>query len=325
MEEKPGRDAYLEDMFKRQFGWAQRTLGRGGTHHVDDLNQLNTRIRGPIDEYEPRLDAVEDGDVACFFQNLTGALCAFIEGADLVAGCTAWLTSAPVLDALAKIPRVQLIVQKEDFLRPDGKRQMAGTSWHGELRSRYEKLRGISRYDDIPMVSHQLRRLRLLDDDLRAISAVRCLGESQLEASAGRHAFAPRMHHKFLVRFTENPRPKVAASRFVSFSVLIQAAQAADSCQDADEVPTPAPQADPYGLAPDAVWTGSFNPTATAAHSLENAVVIRSEKIVRRYVQEWAWALQFSEPLDWSTPWTTPEFFADDQLEPHSWPWNQGS
>ena len=34
-------------------------------------------------------------------------------------GCVAWLTSEPILEALARLSAVSIVVQKEDFLRPD--------------------------------------------------------------------------------------------------------------------------------------------------------------------------------------------------------------
>jgi hypothetical protein len=51
------------------------------------------------------------------FRDLEGGLVRQIRGADVVVGCIPWLTSKPVLDALARVPGgVGLVVQKEGFL-----------------------------------------------------------------------------------------------------------------------------------------------------------------------------------------------------------------
>src|SRR5712692_3136819 len=60
-----------------------------------------------------------DGKILVFFKNLEDHLIRFVQEADVVVGCVAWVTSEPILKALAKKKGVSLVVQKEDFLRPD--------------------------------------------------------------------------------------------------------------------------------------------------------------------------------------------------------------
>jgi hypothetical protein len=48
-------------------------------------------------------------------------------------GCVAWLTLIPILKALSKCDNVQIIVQKEDFLRPDLD-QNKNNKWKEDLR-----------------------------------------------------------------------------------------------------------------------------------------------------------------------------------------------
>ena len=52
---------------------------------------------------------------------------------------------------------------------------------------------------------------------------------------------------------------------------------------------------------PHSVWTGSYNITANAELSWENAIYIRSEKIAQAYLNEWCQLMAFSEPLDWES------------------------
>jgi hypothetical protein len=55
-------------------------------------------------------------DVRVYFRSLAAALVSFIEEADAIVGCCAWLTEPNVLDALASRTETSLIVNKEDFL-----------------------------------------------------------------------------------------------------------------------------------------------------------------------------------------------------------------
>jgi phosphatidylserine/phosphatidylglycerophosphate/cardiolipin synthase-like enzyme len=94
------------------------------------------------------------------------------------------------------------------------------------------------------------------------------------------------MHHKFLVachvvsrtekRYGDDPSDFVTAT-----------------------VPVPVPFA---------VWTGSANLTANSVRSLENGLVIDSERIAQAYYDEWAQVAAISEPLDWTSEWVAPEW-----------------
>ena len=57
---------------------------------------------------------------------------------------------------------------------------------------------------------------------------------------------------------------------------------------------------------PHSVWTGSYNITANAELSWENAT-IRSEESPRR-INEWCQLMAFSEPLDWESEYVEPEW-----------------
>ena len=60
-----------------------------------------------------------DGSVEVVFRNIEQRLIDEIRTSKVVMGCVAWLTSGPILDALAEVQGVSIVVQKEDFLRPD--------------------------------------------------------------------------------------------------------------------------------------------------------------------------------------------------------------
>src|SRR5262249_7338846 len=98
----------------------------------------------------------------------------------------AWLTSKAILAALARLQGVSIIVQKEDFLRPDIE---SGPNWARRLRNLYESLPvGLSRFD--------ISRLESMDIcGNSTLHPVRCVGNYNAEKAP---AF-PRSHHKFVV------------------------------------------------------------------------------------------------------------------------------
>lgn len=55
-----------------------------------------------------------------------------------------------------------------------------------------------------------------------------------------------------------------------------------------------------------AVWTGSFNFTVNGTKSLENALYITDEYIVKAYWFEWIFNFIRSESLDWSHEYKNP-------------------
>ncbi len=206
-------------------------------------------------------------EVNVYFRDLESQLVSRIERADLIVGCVAWMTNERILRALAAVKSgVAIVVQKEDFLRPDLGRS---NGWKSRLRSFYESLKNpIGRYEFGGLIGD----LSQCGDP--SVQPVRCVGNHNRDKNP---AF-PRMHHKFLV-----------------------------FCRVYQEI-------DPYfgghffKVAPHEVWTGSFNLTANAARSLENAVVIRDQHIVESYYAEWMQIEALSEPLDWTADWCAPEW-----------------
>jgi hypothetical protein len=103
----------------------------------------------------------------------------------VILGCVAWLTDYEILGALAGITHVSIVVQKEDFLRPDSA---------GMPKSRLRQL-----YDNLPspMLRYSLpggvSGLNYCGDP--SIEAVRCVGNHNRE----RKSAWPRMHNKFLI------------------------------------------------------------------------------------------------------------------------------
>lgn len=193
-----------------------------------------------------------------------------IESADIIVGCVAWLTSKPIIEALAKKTGVSIIVQKEDFLRPDFG---VKSNWKNELRKVYKNLPdSLSRYD-AGLQGTSLFMMSFAGDS--TIEAIRCVGNHNAEKIP---AF-PRSHHKFIVFCKSLENPKSEYGEVIGMNY------------------------EPY-----AVWTGSFNFTHNATMSFENAVVLKEQEIVKAFFKEYAQIAAISEPLDWNSNWTEPEW-----------------
>jgi phosphatidylserine/phosphatidylglycerophosphate/cardiolipin synthase-like enzyme len=131
--------------------------------------------------------ASSEGNTVVYFRHLEKHLIHHIMTAEIVVGCVAWVTHQSILQALAKVPQgVSIIVQKEDFLRPD---LGSNGNWRAELRQRYSQLRSLSFWPDLLDI-----HTTAINGD-QFIDPVRCVGiYNRSNAPA-----APRMHHKFLV------------------------------------------------------------------------------------------------------------------------------
>jgi hypothetical protein len=150
----------------------------------------------PLMDYSIRISQPRFDSIEVVLKNLERRLVKIIGEFqnDAIFGCVAWLTSKPILDALAKCKNVQIIVQKEDFLRPDISTR---GNWKGELRRQYSAIK-------CSMERHQFRHpmgdLSVCCDP--TVDGVRCVGNHNSQKQA---AF-PRAHHKFLVFCRTNCR-----------------------------------------------------------------------------------------------------------------------
>jgi len=160
---------------------------------VVDLTQIAiARADGPDLEQENHSAAKAAVDVEAVFRRHRDRLLGLVAEYPYVLGCVAWLTDMRILDALATRKGVSILVQKEDFLRPDldGAADFAVT-----LRRAYERIPTLSRYW-APGIAPSLS---VCCDD--SAGPVRCVGNYNAE----KHPAWPRMHNKFLVFCTKRP------------------------------------------------------------------------------------------------------------------------
>lgn len=215
----------------------------------------------------------KDENTEVYFKNIQENLVSKIAKADVILGCVAWLTSFTVLRELAKKKGVSIIVQKEDFLRPDAKlSDRKYREWQEELVKLYKELPlELTRYQIGGLLSEMISRryaskqhelyVEWFNDD--TMDAIRCFGSQSKDRAM------PRMHNKFLV--------------FCSFENDF--------------------------LTPNAVWTGSFNISSNANKSFENAVYLKEPQIVEAYMREYQQIASLSEPLSWKSRIPSPEWW----------------
>jgi hypothetical protein len=203
--------------------------------------------------------------------NLVNKIREFENG--LIFGSVAWLTSFKILDELAKCNNVQIVVQKEDFLRPDLNSENKD-KWKELLRMKYSNLNfEHDRYD----LRYPINELSVCGDP--SVGPIRCVGNHNSKKQA---AF-PRAHNKFLVfcEFVEKSTDETRKNKTEIYK-------------------------------PVAVWTGSFNLTWNSANSFENAIFLEDKKgdnpIINGFLKEHHQIYALSEKLNWETDWIAPEF-----------------
>lgn len=152
--------------------------------NLPNLNDLGVPVEHSTEaQIDNGMSANAKVDV--IFRDHRARLIGEIGRSSVVLGCVAWLTDREVLEALANCHHVSIVVQKENFLRPDiGGRQAQS------LRAAYARLPSpLQRYSLPGGVSE----LNYAGDP--SIDPVRCVGNQNREK---RPAW-PRMHNKFLI------------------------------------------------------------------------------------------------------------------------------
>jgi hypothetical protein len=227
-----------------------------------------------------------------YFDHIEQVLLDYIHKSSVVFGCVAWMTNFEILQHLSFVKAVQIVVQKEDFLRPDTGKDYTG--WKQHLRAAYDDLKCPISHHELDGVANELST-----GVPGYMNPVRCVGNHNGDKKP---AF-PRMHHKFLIfgQMSEGPGYIAPDDPFdVSKPPLRDRILA--SYDDGSHM------AQGVWIEPQFVWTGSFNLTENATHSFENAVVMSHPDIVRAYYREYMHIYSLSEPLDWTSEWVAPEF-----------------
>ena len=151
-------------------------------------------------------------------------------------GSVAWLTAFNILDALATLATA-IVVQKEDFLRPDYGPLVNPRDWKAILHEKYDSVAESDEHHPLFLRENMpdpLGGMSLLRP--QRISGVRCFGNRNRRN--GERSRTPLMHNKFLV--------------FAALSL--------EPGHEGDEIPWGTIRWDPRF-----VWTGSCNLSALAS------------------------------------------------------------
>jgi len=155
----------------------------------DDLNKytIPTGSTNYVNQEDYSITST-NSDIEIIFRNHKKRLLEIISCYPYVIGCVAWLTDLDILHAMSNMEHVSIIIQKEDFLRPDS--VVGDLDWKQKLRLSYESLPSKFTRTNVDGLINILsyRGNTFLDP-------VRCMGNMNIENT---HAF-PRMHNKFLV------------------------------------------------------------------------------------------------------------------------------
>jgi hypothetical protein len=269
---------------------------------MDNLNEASIRDHNrSLEDYSIKSPANLFDDVEVVFRGLEDRLVEMIQAHKAqsigpIFGSVAWLTSRPILRALQDTP-VSIVVQKEDFLRPDyGQEKKYAIDFNEQLRLLYDRIEsGLCRYymqGILPNVS---------TNGGISVDGIRCVGNYNREKKPA----SPRAHHKFLVFCKAKPDVSIGRSKYSNYLDY--------------NVPE---KYGPWGEAkmegwnrwywPYAVWTGSFNFTHNGTRSLENAVILtssdRDNPVLNGYMMEHHQLYAISEPLNWHSEWMEPEY-----------------
>lgn len=163
-------------------------MQKGAIQRKKDLTNLYSYQRRA--EETPVVAPAGHSENACVrshFSDLGQHLIGYIRSADIVVGCVAWLTDIEIIETLSQKKRVSIIVQKEDFLRPD-----LSTS-KTQLRNVYERLCGFHEIDG-DILPRNITALGQYPHDWSG-QGVRCVGYRR-DPKDRQH---PNMHHKFFV------------------------------------------------------------------------------------------------------------------------------
>lgn len=97
-----------------------------------------------------RLTSFQHENITVYFYDLEEALVKYISESKICVGCVAWLSNERILKSLSNCSLVSIIIQKEDFLRPDKTGvqlnwRVKQDPWKTKLRKLYDSLpKGIS-------------------------------------------------------------------------------------------------------------------------------------------------------------------------------------
>lgn len=157
--------------------------------------------------------SITSGVCTAYFRELEAHFVRHAAEADAIVGCMAWMTNDTLLRTLAAVKHgVSVIVQKEDFLRPEQKDWEEQGNWKKKLRYAYERIEPLS--SGRLYMRGLLGRMGWNSDPM--LESVRCVGNH----NRTRKPAAPRMHNKFMVLcHYDSDEDRFDGDRYVPYAV----------------------------------------------------------------------------------------------------------
>ncbi|MBS1611529.1 MAG: hypothetical protein JST49_01805 [Bacteroidetes bacterium] len=160
-----------------------------------NLNKLtidNDGSRLDLENNNVSLQGATFGKVEVFFKDIEMHIIEKIKqySNGYIFGCIAWFTSENIIDALSKCDNVQIIIQKEDFLRPDFSDLKSNILRSKKYRALYARLKFKT---DKYSCSYPINELSVCGDP--SVDPVRCVGHF----NSDKNRTMPRAHNKFMV------------------------------------------------------------------------------------------------------------------------------
>lgn len=244
-----------------------------------DLNKIKIwKDHGKIDQNDFSIVG-DDKQTEVYFKNIEKHIIEKIKKYNNVVGCIAWLTNNNILKELSKKKTVLIIIQEEDFLRPDSKFDGQKEKWKNKIFKLYDKIENLNNiylgYYDVNICS---------GDVPSGIRRVGLINKDKLPAF-------PRMHNKFLICYdNNNDHINIKKDNYVSSPFFTYDIEENNS----------------VGV----VLTGSYNYTENSNNSFENVVCIKDNIIVHQYFKQFVEISVLSVSLDWEKDWT-PDAYDD--------------
>lgn len=253
---------------------------------------------------------------------------------DYIFGSIAWLTSTTILKALSKCKNVQIVIQKEDFLKPDY-----------TVNNTYNKIEWICNIRELYNNLHcELDRHNIMGrGELSYCSQADNEPSVKVVGIHKKYKTYPRAHNKFLIFARDlrvnikfkcghtmflhlNKHEKMIASHTVCpdcYFKMIEEKKYNNLCdhfnliqinQNAyNEICNKSDFPDFYNYyAPVEVWTGSFNFSHNASLSFENILSLKDmsgwNPILKAYLKEYRQLFSISEQLNWTHEYICPDY-----------------
>lgn len=240
-----------------------------------NLNDTLVEIHGRYVSINDFSTINAEKSIAVYFQNIEDKIIEQIRKYNNVIGCVAWLTNPRILEELAKKEGCVIVVQEEDFLRPDISFDGDKEKWRLKIKKLYDNIKGVIAFNEFGLNMNQ-------NSEDCCDSGVRRLGHLNTEKLP---AF-PRMHNKFIICYNNIYSIKdIHTEKTPNF--VYETNKTNDEMLSRSGV----------------VITGSFNFTENSNKCLENIVIIDDKTIFNAYYNQFGQILLQSVPLDWSGDW----------------------